>query len=139
MLSIGTSIISITISFILSLIGAYILSMYNFKGKTQIELILTLPVVLPPLVLGLSLLVLLGPILGDRFASIGIDFVYTPLGIIMAQFVISFPLMIQVFKNAFDCIESPIIEASIMEGASELEIFRYIIVPMSLSSIISGF
>lgn len=137
-ISFYTSIIAIILAFILALVVAYSLSKKDFIGKKQIEVILILPVVLPPLVLGLSLLILFGPVLGEHLKTIGIDFVYTPLGIIVAQFIIAFPLMVQIFKNAFESIDPSIIEAGIIDGGSELIIFKNIIIPISFSQIISG-
>ncbi|MEN8906832.1 MAG: ABC transporter permease [Clostridiales bacterium] len=137
-MSLITSIIAIIITIFIALPVSYFLSKYNFIGKKQIEILFSLPMVIPPLFLGVSLLILCGPILGDKLEFIGIDFVYTPLGIILAQYVVVFPLMVQVFKNSFDEIDKCVLEAANVDGATELKILLEIIIPISLSKILSG-
>lgn len=137
-MSLGTSIISILSTVIISIPLAYILSMYNFKGKKQIEVLFSLPMVLPPLFMGVSLLILCGPILGNKLRNLGIDFVYTPSGIILAQFIVALPMLVQIIKNSFDEIDKRVIEAANVDGAREYQILFAIIIPICLAKILSG-
>jgi molybdate transport system permease protein len=121
-----------------ALLISYALSRYAIPFKKWIELILYLPIVLPPLVLGLSLLILLGPVLGEQFQTIGLNFVFTPIGVVVGQFSVALPLMIQLFKNSFDTLPEAIYEAARMDGANEWQIFKKIILPMCQSSLVAG-
>jgi molybdate transport system permease protein len=137
--SILSCLISVSIAGISGLIISYGMSRYNIPFKKWIELILYLPIVLPPLVLGLSLLILLGPILGKELQSLGLNFVFTPLGVIVGQYSVALPFMIQIFKNTFDSLPESLFEAAKMDGANEYMIFTKIILPMCSSHLLSGF
>ncbi|MCK4258201.1 MAG: molybdate ABC transporter permease subunit [Halanaerobiales bacterium] len=136
--SLATSFISVFVASILALPVGYVLSKYEFAGKKVFDILFDLPTVLPPLVMGLSLLILFGPVIGDDLAKLGISFVYTRLGVILAQFIVAFPLIVRSFKNAFDSVDPEIEKAAVICGASEFKIFTHIILPISRNSLISG-
>lgn len=132
------AISSTLLATLMSLVMGYALARYKFPFKGIIELLLTLPLVLPPIVLGLCLLILFGPILGESLRQIGIRIVYTPIGIILAQFSVAMPVMIKIFKTAFVGVSRSIYEAANLDGAGEGQVFLKIIVPMNRSAIFTG-
>jgi len=98
-LSLLTSVISTIFCVIVSVPAAYALARYDFRGKTILNTILDAPLALPPLVAGVGLLILFGTTsFGKGLAEAGIKFVFTPQGIIIAQFFVNMPFMFRVLK-----------------------------------------
>ncbi|ADL12016.1 ABC transporter permease [Acetohalobium arabaticum] len=137
-LSLLTSLISILLATIISLPVGYVLARYDFRGKKVFDILLDLPIILPPLVMGLSLLILLGPVLGDQLAKLGIKFVFTPLGVVMAQFIVATPFTIRSFKTAFIEIDPNLEKAAMTLGDSYFQVFRRITLPLAKNGIVSG-
>ncbi len=137
-LSITTSISAVILAVLFGLPTAYVLSRYDFKFKKIIDIILDIPLVLPPIILGLSLLVLLGPIGGNQLAKLGLDFVFTKLGIVMAQFVVAAPLLIRSLKIAFSNVDPKLEKAAMTLGDNHFQVFKNITLPLSKDGIITG-
>ncbi|HKL13941.1 MAG TPA: ABC transporter permease [Halanaerobiales bacterium] len=137
-LSITTSISAVILAVLFGLPTAYVLSRYEFKFKKLIDIILDIPLVLPPIILGLSLLVLLGPIGGNQLAKLGLNFVFTRLGIVMAQFVVAAPLLIRSLKIAFSNIDPKLEKAAMTLGDNHFQVFKNITLPLSKDGIITG-
>ncbi|WP_373230567.1 molybdate ABC transporter permease subunit [Cohnella sp.] len=140
--------LSLKVAFMAALVGiafglpiAYYLSKSKSKLSDLIDTILTIPVVLPPTVLGYYLLVLLGrqsPIgqfLEERFQ---IMIVFTPTGAVIAASVVSIPFLIKSARTAFSEISRDIIHAAKLLGRSEWSIFFSIIVPLAWRGTVSG-
>lgn len=138
LLSLITSLISITIATIIGLPVAYVLARYDFKGKRLFDVLVDLPIILPPLVTGMSLLILLGPVLGNWLGKLGLNFVFTPLGIIMAQLVVAAPFAIRSFKTAFVGIDPTLEKAAMTLGDHHFKVFRRITLPLAKNGIITG-
>lgn len=136
--SLGTSVISILLVTIVALPVAYVLARYDFWGKSFFDIILDIPIILPPLVTGLSLLILLGPVLGGYLNKIGLSFVFSPLGVIMAQFTIATPFAIRSFKTAFSEINPDLEKAAMTLGDPPFKVFRRITLPLARNGIIVG-
>jgi len=107
---------------------AVLLAFKNFKFKTFFEAIITLPLVLPPTVLGFYFLVLLGKI----------NLAFTFEGLVMASIVYSLPFMVQPIHSALISFPKDLIEASYTLGKSKVETFLKVIVPNIKSSIITA-
>lgn len=69
----------------------FILSRHSFPAKALIETLLDVPIVLPPLVSGIALLILFGPLLGDKLARIGLDIVFSSRGVVIAELFVALP------------------------------------------------
>ncbi|MGM0471108.1 MAG: ABC transporter permease [Bacillota bacterium] len=137
-LSLITSLISISAATVISLPVGYVLARYDFPGKKLCDILLDLPIILPPLVMGLSLLILLGPVFGSTLSKLGINFVFTPLGVVMAQFMVATPFTIRSFKTAFGEIDPTLERAAMTLGDSYFTVFRRITLPLARNGIISG-
>ena len=118
--SIQLTFISSTVSAILSVLIAvpvgYLLSRYRFLGKSMIDAVLDIPVVLPPLVIGLSLLILFNNFpprildlgvgsLDEMLSGFGYRITHTTLAIVIAQFTVACAFAIRTMKVAFDQID----------------------------------
>jgi len=132
---------STVISLIIGLPIAYFLSSKRGRIVNFLDTLTSLPIVLPPTVLGYYLLVLLGrqsPI-GQFFEdTFGIMLVFTPLGVVIAATVVSIPYLIKTAKTAFLEINEDYLNAARLLGRNELNIFMTIIIPISWRGIVAG-
>lgn len=140
-LSFAISLTSTVISLIIGLPIAYFLSSKRGRIVNFLDTLTSLPIVLPPTVLGYYLLVLLGrqsPIgqfLEDTF---GVMLVFTPLGVVIAATIVSIPYLIKTSKTAFLEINEDYLNAARLLGRNELNIFMTIIIPISWRGIVAG-
>lgn len=117
------------------------LSRRNFFGKSVIESVLLLPLVLPPTVVGFGLLLLfgknglIGRLLLDWF---DIQIVFTWLGAVIAAIVVSFPLMYQSASAAFQNYDRNLENAALTMGASKWKVFWTIVFPLAWPGLLSG-
>ena len=129
------------ISFFLGLWAARKVIKKDYRAKSILDGILTLPMVLPPTVAGFFLLLIFsrrrpfGIFLNDTF---DIQVVHTWLGCIIAATVIAFPLMYRNARAAFEQIDANLVYAGRTLGMSELSIFWRIVVPAAGPGIASG-
>lgn len=102
--------------------------------------IFTLPMVLPPTVVGFFLLLLFGKngLFGQILASIGASVVFTWYGAVIAATVVSFPLMYRTALGAFEQMDRNLVYAGRTLGMGEIKIFWRIILPNSWPGIVSG-
>lgn len=138
-ISLRAAIFSTTIDFILGIYCAYFISRSKrFKGV--MDGILTLPLVLPPTVVGFFLLILLGKnsIIGKILLKFDTTVMFSKAATIISATVVSFPLMYRTARGAFEQFDKDMIYVARTLGLSEHEIFKKIILPNSFSNIIAG-
>ena len=101
---------------------------------------MTLPLVLPPTVVGFFLLILLGKnsVIGQFFNEIGLPFIFTMRGAVAAAFVVSFPLMYRSARGAMEQMDRQLLYAARTLGANEGKIFFRVILPNCRSGIFAG-
>ena len=140
-ISLKTGVVATIISFFLGLWAARRVIKKDYRTKSILDGILTLPMVLPPTVAGFFLLLIFsrrrafGIFLNDTF---DIQVVHTWLGCIIAATVIAFPLMYRNARAAFEQIDANLVYAGRTLGMSELSIFWRIVVPTAGPGIASG-
>jgi len=119
---------------------AYILARWKFRGKNALELLVDLPVVLPPSVAGLALLIAFGRtgVFGAWLNSIGITLPFTTVAVVMAQTFVSAPLFVGAAREGFAAIDEQIEEAALVEGANEWQVFRFIMAPLAGRAFLAG-
>lgn len=139
-ISLRVSLLATIITFWLGIIIAYKMYQWQNRMRGLIDGILIIPLVLPPTVVGFVLLVLLGKngILGQILAQWHLRLVFTWYAAVIAAIVVAFPLMYRSALGAFEQIDPLILDASRLDGASEIEIFWYISVPLSIPGILAG-
>lgn len=100
----------------------------------------TLPLVLPPTVLGFFLLIIFGKnsCVGSFLDSAGVDIVFTWQGAAIAAGVASFPLMYRTARGAFEQVDKELIDAARQIGCSRVQTFFYVWIPLSWPGIASG-
>jgi molybdate transport system permease protein len=139
-LSLRVAFLSVLFSLPLALRLAWILSRRRFIGRTLVEALLFLPLILPPVVTGYALLALLGrnAPLGSALAGIGIVFAFRWTGAAVAAAVMGFPLLVLSIRVAFDGVDRRLEAAAETLGARGWRRFRTITLPLSLRGIAAG-
>jgi molybdate transport system permease protein len=139
-LSLLTSIVSTLLVIATGLPLAYILARWNFRGRILLELLAYLPLVLPPSVAGLGLLMAFGRqgLLGQYLIPLGISLPFTVAAVVMAQTFVAAPLFIHSAKVGFAEVDTQYEEAAYVEGAGEMQLFRFVILPLAWRSILTG-
>ncbi len=119
---------------------AYILSRYDFWGKSVLDTAVDLPMVLPPTVAGISLILFLGPNtpIGSFLASNGWDIIFTWKAIILAQIFVSAPFYIRSVSTAFSSVPLNLELAAKNLGASPLRTFYTVTLPLSARGVFAG-
>lgn len=139
-LSAITSTIALAVAIIAGTPLAYLLATRRFPGKAAVDLLLDLPIVLPPTVAGVALLVALGRrgVAGRPLDAAGIDIAFTTTAVVLAQLFVSAPFYIRTAKAGFESIE-PVYEgiASTL-GASPLRTFFTVTLPLAWPSLVAG-
>ncbi len=140
-LTLKVSLDATLIAFVLGVAFAWVLARFNFMGKNILDAVLTLPMVLPPTVLGYYLLVLFGrqgtfgPWLESTF---GLKLVFTWQGAVIAAAVVAFPLVFKSARAAFEDVEKSLEYAARTLGSSGLGIFFRVSLPMAVRGITAG-
>ena len=139
-LSISTSIITVCITLLLGTPVAYFISKRTSPYHRLIDVLIDLPTVLPPSVAGVALLMAFGRqgLVGSWLNSLGISIPFTTAAVVMAQTFIAAPLYIKSAMLGFNEIDCEYKKAAALDGANRWQIFRYIMLPMSRTSLISG-
>lgn len=139
LISLKAAILATCITFILGIYSAYY-SLRLKKLKGLADGLFTLPLVLPPTVVGFLLLVLLGKnsLIGKFLLNYDISIVFSTTATVIASTVVSFPLMYRTARGAFEQVDKNIIYVARTLGLSEHEIFLKIMIPNSFNSIIAG-
>lgn len=138
-LSLMTSVISTLMCIFVAIPVSYSLARYNFPGKTLISTILDLPMALPPIVAGLGLLLIFGTTaVGQYLADIGLKFVFTPLGIVMAQFTVNISLMLRIMRSTFEGINPRYEHVAQTLGCTPFQAFMKTTLPLAKNGILAG-
>lgn len=119
----------------------FLLARGRFWGREVLDTILTLPMVLPPTVLGYYLLVLLGRkgILGSWLqAQFGINLIFTWQGAVIAAMVVTFPLVVKPARAAFEQVNPQLEQAARMLGLNEWAVFCRVSLPLAWRGILAG-
>ncbi|AST96414.1 molybdate ABC transporter permease subunit [Shouchella clausii] len=139
--SVRVVLVAGALAFVAALVAAAFLKKRRFPGKLALETALMLPLVLPPTVIGFSLLVLFGrrSFIGAWFESLfSQPIVFTYLAAVIAAAVVAFPLIYQTFVNGFEAVDSDLEEAARQMGASEWQVFWNVTFPLSSKTVVSG-
>jgi molybdate transport system permease protein len=140
-LSLRVAAVSVVCSLPLAILVAYGLARFSFPGKTLVDAIVHLPLVLPPVVVGFTLLVLFGkrgPIGSALDEWFGIVFAFRWTGAALASALMGFPLMVRAIRLSLEAIDRRLEVAARTLGGSRLWVFASITLPLALPGIITG-
>jgi len=141
LLSLNISLVATFISLPLGFTVAYLMTFKRFKGKVALDVLVNLPLTLPPVVIGYLLLLMLGQNgwLGKWVLQpLGIKLIFTWKAAVIATAVVGFPLMVRSIRTNMEMIDRRLIQVSRTLGASRFDGIFTIIIPLSLRGIIAG-
>ena len=139
--SIKVSVISVLITFFISIIFIYFNSYKKNKQKNIMDILILLPMFIPPSAIGYIILITLGKnsfigFILEKYFNIRI--IFTIQACIISSVIVTLPLMYQSIKTATFTINKDIINAGKLDGASDFEIFTKIVLPLCKKGIYSG-
>jgi molybdate transport system permease protein len=129
------------INLVLGVAAGFLLARRRFPGRELLDTLLTLPMVMPPTVLGYYLLVLigrhgwLGAWLQERF---GINLIFTWQGAVLAAAIVIFPLVFKPARAAFEAVDGQLEQAARVLGVSEAALFFRVTLPLAWRGILAG-
>lgn len=142
LLSLKVSLAASVIAAAIGIIVARLMTLRAFKGKSIIETIIMLPLVLPPTVIGFILLIMLG-----RGSWIGQAYewlfqqpvVFSWTAAVIAAVIVAFPLVYQTMKVGFSSVDRHLEDAARSSGAGEAQVLRFITIPLAKRSLITAY
>ena len=140
-LSLKVALWATALNLILGVGIGYVLARGRFWGREVLDAALTLPMVMPPTVLGYYLLVILGrkgvvgAWLQDHF---GITLIFTWQGAVIAATVVAFPLVFKSARAAFEAVDTQLEQAARVLGVGEVGVFLRVTVPLAWRGILAG-
>lgn len=139
-LSLRIAIVATLASLPFGILVAYGLARWTFWGKSLVNGLVHLPLVLPPVVTGYVLLLGFGTrgIIGAALAKIGIVFAFRWTGAALACAVMGFPLMVRAMRLSIEAVDARLEEAAGTLGAGPLAVFALVTLPLVLPGIIAG-
>ena len=140
-LTIRLSAMVATILVVLGLPVAFWVTFSRWRWKFLAEAVFALPIVLPPTVLGFYVLVALGPHspLGRGWQALtGHTLAFTFEGLVIGSILYSFPFAVQPFAASFSAVDPRLLAASQTLGASRMRTFFRIVLPLSISGLVTG-
>src|SRR5439155_21246336 len=141
LLSLKVALCSVAFSLPLAIIIAYVLARFDFAGKTLLDALVHLPLVLPPVVVGYALLLIFGKqvALGawlDRWLGIVFAFRWTGAG--LAAAIMGFPLMVRAIRLSMAAVDRRLETLARTLGAARVRVFVSVTLPLALPGIITG-
>lgn len=120
-----------------ALLTAWLLARFRWRGKSVVETLVALPLVMPPVATGLILLQLLGR-RGWLHRTFGLDVVFTWRAVVAAMMVMSFPLLVRAARVAFEEVNPRLEQIARTLGANDARVFVTITLPLAARGIVSG-
>lgn len=137
-LSMATATVTALLAALLGIPTAYALSRFRFPGAVVVDTVVDLLIVIPPLIVGLTLVAVFGQTETGKWLNDTIGFLYTPQGIVVAQFAVASALAVRVFKAAFDQVNPRFEQVARSLGASPLYAFFRITLPLAKNGLLAG-
>lgn len=140
-LSLQVASLSTAFVFAAGVAAAYLLARRDFRGRELVDMVLTIPLVLPPTVTGYYLVVLFGRkgLLGSLLHEwAGWSIMFTWYAAVLASFVVSLPLMIKTAWAAIESVDRNLINASYTLGRGEIGTAFAVVLPLAKRGIIAG-
>jgi molybdate transport system permease protein len=138
-LSLWTSTTAVAFSVLFAIPMGFALSRYRFPGHVLVDSLVDLPIVFPPVVVGLTLLVFFTQTPAGRWLELlGLEFIFQPKGIVLCQFVVAASLAIRSATSAFDAVDRRLENVALTLGCTQWGSFRRVSLPLARNGIIAG-
>lgn len=141
LLSLKVAGLATAIDLVLGVAVGWLLARKRFPGREVLDTVLTLPMVMPPTVLGYYLLVVIGRrgwLGGWLHETFGINLIFTWQGAIIAASVVAFPLVFKPARAAFESVDGQLEQAARVLGLKEAAVFFRITLPLAWRGILAG-
>ena len=141
LLSLKISVVAVLFSLPPGILIAWVLSRLDFPGKSLLDGIVHLPLVLPPVVVGYLLLISMGkqgPIGSWLYEWFGLSFSFSWQGAALAAAVVAFPLLVRAIRLSLDAVDIKLEQAARTLGANRLKVFMTITLPLTLPGLLAG-
>lgn len=126
---------------VLGVTAGFVLARKRFPGKDLVDALLTLPMVMPPTVLGYYLLVVIGrqgPVGRWLWEHFNLNLIFTWQGAVIAATTVAFPLVFKAARAAFETVDPQFEQAARVLGLGEAAIFLRVTLPLAWRGILSG-
>ncbi len=138
-LSLRSALVATLFALLVGVPSAYALARFEFRGKEVLDSLIDLPVVLPPLITGFGLLIFFGETEIGKFVTEHlVRVVFTPYGIIVAQFFVATPFVVRTTRAVFESIDPKYELVAQSLGSSRFESFLRVTLPMAKKGILAG-
>jgi molybdate transport system permease protein len=139
-LSIVTTLCTVGLTVVGGTPLAYLLARRPFHGRTLVDSLVTLPIVMPPAVAGIALLLAFGRrgVVGQALAGYGVAIAFTPLAVVLAQTFVAAPFYVLAAKTAFRGVDRDLEQAAAVDGAGALRVFQHITFPLTVPALFGG-
>ncbi|GGY86547.1 molybdate ABC transporter permease subunit [Pseudoduganella plicata] len=140
-LSLKVALWATGIDLVLGMAIGYLLARGRFPGRELLDALLTLPMVMPPTVLGYYLLVVIGrngPLGAWLHDTLGINLIFTWQAAVIAAAVVAFPLVLKGARAAFETVDVQLEQAARVLGVSEFGVFLRVTLPLAWRGILAG-
>ena len=139
-LSLVTTLASLVLAVIFGTPLALLLARREFRGKWLADVLVDLPIILPPTVAGLALLLAFGRrgMLGTPLEAVGISIPFTTFAVLLAQTFVAAPLYIRSLRAGFASIDRTVEEAAEVDGASRLRLLTAVTLPLAAPAVGAG-
>lgn len=139
-LSFVTTFLTVLVTLIFGTPLAYMLARGRFRGRRLVNVLVELPIVLPPAVAGLALLLTLGRrgVFGPTLESLGIILPFSMTAVVIAQTFVAAPFYVRSAQVGFHAVPREIEDAARVDGAGNLALFFLITVPLSARALGAG-
>jgi molybdate transport system permease protein len=142
--AIGLSLITTALTVLITVVAgtpvAYLLARRRFRGRTALDTLIDLPMVLPPSVAGIALLVAFGRrgLLGQYISAAGLEIAFTQVAVVLAQTFVAAPFYVKAAVAGFAGVDRDLEQAAALDGAAPLQIFRYVTLPLAWTALFGG-
>jgi molybdate transport system permease protein len=139
-LSLITSLASTVLVVMLGLPAAYLFATREFRGKAVLEVVVDLPLVLPPTVAGVGLLLAFGRagLAGGALRAVGLSLPFTTLAVVVAQTFVALPLFVGPVAAGLREVEVRYLDAAATLGATPDYAFRRVMLPLAFPALVTG-
>jgi len=137
-LSLWTTAVTVLIGMVFAIPTGYALSRYRFPGHALVDSIVDLPILMPPLIVGLSLLVFFQTPAGRWIEDSGLQFTFQKKGIVLCQLLVSTSFGIRALKLTFDSIDPRLEHVAMTLGYGRTGAFAWVALPLAFRGIVTG-
>ena len=140
LLSLTTTAVSLGVIVVFGTPLAFLLARRRFTGSGLIETVVDMPLVLPPSVAGLALLLVFGRrgLLGESLDGAGVTIPFTVIAVVLAQVFVAAPFYVRAARAGIASVPRDLEDAARVDGASEIGVFRHVMVPLAAPALAAG-